>query len=80
MKQTQARTAGVQECLLFERHTIAHVPCRGFLTLRPARELRAARYARRLTESERHRPAQGENAMRNSLTDMEVGRGKTLTK
>jgi hypothetical protein len=35
---------------------------------------------RRLTEVERLRPAQRENAMKNSLTDLQAGRGKTLTK
>ena len=40
----------MQKCLLFDRHTATHVLCRGFLVLRPARKLRVACYARRLTE------------------------------
>jgi hypothetical protein len=54
-----ARAAGVQKCLLFERHTTAHVLCRGFLALRPARKLRVARYTRRLTEVVRPRWPRG---------------------
>src|SRR5207302_5960136 len=57
----------------------AHAPCRGFLALRPARNFRAARCARRLTEVVRLRPAHGENATRTPLIDIKGGRGKTLT-
>src|SRR5258708_11356724 len=57
----------------------AHAPCRGFLALRPARDLRAARCAGRLTEVVRLRPAHGENATRTPLIGMETGNKKTLT-
>ena len=68
----------MQKCLLFDRHTTAHVLCRGFLALRPARKLRVARYARRLTEVVRP-VGPRENAMRTRLTNMEGGRGIDLT-
>jgi len=49
-------------------------------SLRPARDLRAARYARRLTEVVRLRPAHGEDATRTPLIVMEAGKGKRLTR
>ena len=52
----------------------------GFFALRPARELRAARFnARRFAEVVRLRPAHEETATRTPLTDMEMSETESLT-
>jgi hypothetical protein len=48
--------------------------------MRPARDLQSARYARRLTEVVRLRPAHEENATRTPLIDIEARKAKSLTR